>query len=94
MENQWIEGYTDGFATTAPVGSFPAYAFDLYDMGGNVWQWCEDWFDDKKEHRVLRGASWFNHERRRLLSSARNHDAPTIRNSSYGFRCVVGVSAR
>jgi formylglycine-generating enzyme len=34
----------DGFATTAPVASFPPNGYDLYDMTGNVWQWCSDWY--------------------------------------------------
>ncbi len=59
MDNdKWIEGYNDGYATTSPVGNFPANAYGLYDMGGNVWQWCEDWFDKDQKDRVLRGASW------------------------------------
>ena len=88
-DQPWIKDYTDGYATTSPVGSFPANAYGLYDMGGNVWQWCEDWFDKDQKDRVLRGASWPDHERRALLSSFRASSAPGSRNNNYGFRCVL-----
>jgi formylglycine-generating enzyme required for sulfatase activity len=50
MANTWQghfpdeEKVEDGFARTAPVGSFPANGYGLYDMAGNVWQITEDWY--------------------------------------------------
>ena len=94
-KNRWIESYSDGFATTSPVGSFPANAYGLYDMGGNVWQWCEDWFDASHNEGVLRGASWALNYRRTLLSSFRSRTPTSLRSGDNGFRCVVDdVSAR
>ena len=88
-QETWIESYTDDYATTSPVGKFPANAFGLYDMGGSVWQWCEDWYDASHKDRVQRGASWADRERNYLLSSHRNVVAPTHRYIDQGFRCVL-----
>ena len=53
-----IEGYNDGYPRTSPVESFSANQFGLYDMGGKVWQWCEDRYNAEKQTRAVRGASW------------------------------------
>ncbi|HVV72078.1 MAG TPA: SUMF1/EgtB/PvdO family nonheme iron enzyme [Chthoniobacteraceae bacterium] len=79
----------DDYDHTSPVGSFKANEYGLYDMGGNVWQWCEDWYDTTQKFRVVRGASWFNRTPELLLSSFRFGGNPGIRDVSFGFRRVL-----
>jgi len=89
-----IEGYRDGFVTTSPVGSFAPNRFGLYDMGGNVWQWCQDKYTPGQESRVLRGSSWFTYARPNLLSSRRRMNDSGTRSRKFGFRCVLVVGPR
>jgi formylglycine-generating enzyme required for sulfatase activity len=84
-----IEGFNDGYPRTSPVGSFAANKNGLYDMGGNVWQWCEDWYNSENTERVLRGASWDSHKPVFLLESARDYITPDYRGAFIGFRCVL-----
>jgi formylglycine-generating enzyme required for sulfatase activity len=88
-----IEGYNDGYSWTSPVGSFSANQFGLYDMGDNVWQWCEDWNNAQAQSRVLRGAGWVASQTNVLLASYRNSWTPDARFASIGFRCVVAVES-
>jgi formylglycine-generating enzyme required for sulfatase activity len=89
-----IENYSDGFAQTAPVGSFKVNALGLYDLGGNVWEWCADGYKGRggtagRDWGVLRGGSWATSNRLELQSSYRNVIDRNDRDVIYGFRCVL-----
>jgi hypothetical protein len=84
----------DEYERTSPVGSFAANGLGIYDLGGNVFEWCEDWYDSKKEFRVLRGASWGDDDSFDLRSSYRGGGHPGYRNVSYGFRVVMVDAVR
>jgi len=88
--HRFIPDYTDGFATTAPVMSFTPNKLGLYDLGGNVWEWVEDWWNVDQKQRVCRGASFGPHGAQ-VYSSARYASWPHLRRSMFGFRLVTEV---
>ena len=95
----------DGYEYTAPVGSYPqgVSPYGCYDMAGNVWEWCNDWYDydyysNSPDHnpqgpssgyyRVCRGGGWFNCNARYIRCASRDYDTPSGRFQSVGFRPV------
>jgi len=88
-----INGYTDGAKFTAKVGSYTVNRLGIYDLGGNVWEWCSDWYNAEREARAIRGASFNQGARGRLVSSYRGPKPPGVREFNLGFRCVVAVGA-
>jgi hypothetical protein len=83
----------DDYENTSPAGSFEANRYGIHDLGGNVFEWCQDWCDAEKKYRVLRGASWSNLSPDNLLSSFRNYNGPRRRFDYAGFRCVWVVES-
>jgi len=88
-----IQGYNDGYPRTAPVGSFKPNRFGIYDLGGNVCEWCGDEYRPGAGLFVLRGAAWSYRSQGSFYSSRRSYDPPGRRDADFGFRCVAGPSA-
>jgi len=85
---------------TQAVGSYAPNAYGLYDMHGNVLEWCSDWYDNYSttaqtnptgaatgSGRVFRGGDWY-FSARNCRSAYRNYNTPDARSSDLGFRLV------
>ena len=80
--------YDGNVGATTPVGSYPegATPAGLYDMSGNVWEWTDEWWDEKKRSlRVLRGGGWRD-SAGHCRSASRDSFTPDDRDNYSGFR--------
>jgi formylglycine-generating enzyme required for sulfatase activity len=91
---------------TVAVKALPCNGWGLYQMHGNVWEWCQDWYDDYPsetvvnptgpaggERRVLRGGCWIN-DGRIVRSAFRSRGDPGYRDDDCGFRLARGQTSR
>lgn len=100
----------DGYAGTAPVEAFEPNGFGLYNVSGNVWEWCSDWFSAshrkaKVENpagpqagtaKVIRGGSYLCHKSycNRYRVAARSSNTPDSSTGNMGFRCAASRPAQ
>ena len=102
-EYAWYD--KDGASSPRPVGLKKANGLGLYDMSGNVWEWCQDWYNegyyaaspknnppgpDTGSTRVLRGRI-YNYDSRLTTVTFRASDDPAVDDSNNGFRLVLSA---
>ncbi|WP_112179772.1 MULTISPECIES: formylglycine-generating enzyme family protein [Paraliobacillus] len=97
----------DGYVSTAPAKSFPANGYELYNVSGNVWEWCADWFTrtpdlsklvnpigpNMAQSKVMRGGSYLCHQSycNRYRVAARSSNTMDSATGNLGFRCAVNA---
>ena len=81
----WYDDNSKGSAEE--VGQKEPNDWKLFDMHGNVWEWCEAWYDKDENSKVLRGGSWYN-DAYYTRSAYRDYRSPSNRHYNNGFRLL------
>jgi hypothetical protein len=87
--NYGAELGVDKFENTAPVGSFNPNRHGLYDLGGNVWELCDDWYNEARVTKAIRGGSFHDSQPKDLLAAYRFSGTVHLSNDDIGFRVVL-----
>jgi len=84
----------DGWAATAPVDAFEPNGFGLFNVSGNVWEWCADAWDATGAARVIRGGSYLCHESycNRYRVAARSSSTPDSSTGNCGLRVAADAA--
>ena len=103
-QDRTIPGYADGWPSTCPVDQSGKNEWGIYGVAGNVQEWCAGWYDQKRQLRLLKGCSAWNHQAAWCEIGARDCDSGQsevmgffvwgeVRNDGHnysGFRVVIG----
>ena len=105
-EFDWKEkNQNDGYKNTSPVKQYKTNGVRLYDMTGNVWEWCSDWYNDRYyneslkdnpkgasrgQYKVYRGGAW-NNIPWHMRTSSRNGYEQSDKNTNLGFRLTLSA---
>jgi formylglycine-generating enzyme required for sulfatase activity len=96
--NQWpplygnygaMPDYNDGFKVTCSVEQSGCNEWNLYGVGGNVWEWCAGWYGSQRKHRVIRGGAWNLTRPEALKVYNRSAELPDKKNPYIGFRVII-----
>jgi formylglycine-generating enzyme required for sulfatase activity len=84
-----LNNYKDDYVVSCSIQESGLNEWGIYGMSGNVWEWCEDWFDSTRKTRIRQGGSWDFDGPEMLKIATYGFDTPNTRDDTVGFRAVA-----